>query len=112
MKGYTTMAEPRWEYKVAYVEGWRRISVEGAETYPEEHERQSAFGRRFLNMMSADGWELVNIQLTMPNCGYYIFRRVLAEGAEPDLSVVRREAATHAGEHASQEGAGAQAVSL
>jgi hypothetical protein len=106
------MSDQRWEYKIAYVEGWRRVSVEGEETHPEAHERHSAFGRRFLNMMGADGWELVNIQLTMPNCGYYIFRRVLAEGAEPDLSVVRREAAPHAGEQAAQEGAGAQAVSL
>jgi hypothetical protein len=106
------MAEHRWEYKIAYIEGWRRVSIEGEETYPETHERHSAFGRRFLNMMGADGWELVNIQLTMPNCGYYIFRRVLAEGAEPDLSVVRREATPQAGTDAPQEDAGAQAVSL
>jgi hypothetical protein len=106
------MSAQRWEYKVAYVEGWRRVSVEGDETYPETHERNSAFGRRFLNMMGADGWELVDIQLTMPNCGYYIFRRALAEGAEPDLSVVRREAAPQQGEQAAAESAGAQAVSL
>lgn len=100
----------KWEYKVAYVEGWRRVSVEGVETYPEQHERHSAFGRRFLNMMGADGWELTDIQLTMPNAGYYIFKRELADGAEPDLSVVTR---TPSEEPASAEGsASAQATSL
>lgn len=107
------MNTQRWEYKVAYIEGWRRISVEGVETYPESGERQSAFGRRFLNMMGADGWELVDIQLTMPHRAYYIFKRVLAEGAEPDLSVVYGTASeSHQDEPSAEEDTGAQAVSL
>jgi hypothetical protein len=106
------MDTQRWEYKVAYIEGWRRISVEGAETYPEAHERHSAFGRRFLNTMGADGWELANVHLTMPNCAYYIFRRPLADGAEPDLSVVQGVPAPREHDETSQEDAGAQAVSL
>lgn len=80
----------KWDYKMVYVEGWRRVSVEGDETYPEDHERQSGFGRRFLNSMGADGWELVGIQHTMPGCAYYVFKRPLATGEEPDLSVSRR----------------------
>ena len=42
-----------------------------------------------LNLMGADGWELTGIQHTAPGQGYYIFKRPLADGAEPDLSVVR-----------------------
>ncbi len=106
------MQSQRWEYKVAYVEGWRRISVEGEELFPAQHERHSAFGRRFLNGMGVDGWELVDIQITMPNCAYYVFKRALAEGAEPDLSVVQRTPAQHEGGSTTQDDAGAQAVSL
>ena len=81
----------KWEYKVVFVEGWERVSVEGHETQPEEGERNSAFGRRVLNGLGADGWELTGIQHAMPGRSYMIFKRPLAEGAEPDLSVVRRE---------------------
>lgn len=87
------MDNQRWEYKVAYVEGWERVSVEGVETRPEAGERNSAFGRRFLNEMGADGWELAGLQHTMPGRSYYIFKRPLAPGTEPDLSVVKRERA-------------------
>lgn len=81
----------KWEYKVVFVEGWERISVEGQETRPEQGERNSAFGRRVLNGLGADGWELAGIQHAMPGRSYMIFKRPLADGAEPDLSVVRRE---------------------
>jgi hypothetical protein len=102
-----------WEYKVVYVDGWKRVSVEGTEHHPEPHERRSGFGRRFLNTMGADGWELVGVQVTMPNNAYYIFKRPLADGAEPDLSVVTTAPAQQDGESASeQDEAGAQAVSL
>ena len=80
-----------WEYKVVYVDRWRRTSVEGQETYPEENERSSGFARRFLNGIGADGWELVGIQHTVPGQSYMIFKRPLADGAEPDLSVVKSE---------------------
>jgi len=84
-----------WEYKVVYNNRWERTSVEGHETYPEDGERNSAFARRFLNGLGADGWELVGIEHTHPG-SYYIFKRPLADGAEPDLSVVRRSAAPEA----------------
>ena len=83
------MSAGKWEYKTVYVGGWRRISIEGEEFYPEEGERTSGFARRFLNGLGADGWELAGIQHTAPNQGYYIFKRELADGAEPDVSVVR-----------------------
>ena len=79
----------RWEYKVVYVAGWKRVSVEGEESYPEEGERTSGFARRFLNGMGADGWELTGIQHTAPGQAYYTFKRELAEGAEPDVTIVR-----------------------
>ena len=79
----------KWEYKVVYVAGWKRISIEGEESYPEEGERTSGFARRFLNGLGADGWELSGIQHTAPGQAYYTFKRALADGAEPDLSVVR-----------------------
>jgi hypothetical protein len=85
------METQKWEYKVVFVENWERISVEGQETRPEKGERNSAFGRRMLNQMGADGWELSGIQHTMPGRSYFVFKRPLASGAEPDLSVVRRE---------------------
>lgn len=81
----------RWEYKVAFVEQWERVSVEGHETRPEKGERRSAFGRRFLNTLGADGWELSGVQHTMPGRVYLIFKRPLEGNAEPDLSVVRHE---------------------
>ncbi len=50
------MSAGRWEYKTVYVAGWKRVSIEGEETYPEEGERTSGFARRFLNGLGADGW--------------------------------------------------------
>ena len=79
----------KWEYKVVYVAGWKRVSIEGEESYPEEGERTSGFARRFLNSLGADGWELTGIQHTAPGQAYYTFKRGLADGAEPDLSVAR-----------------------
>lgn len=81
----------RWDYKVVFVEGWERVSIEGQELYPEEGERNSAFGRRILNQLGVDGWELTGIQHAMPGRSYFVFKRSLAEDATPDLSVVRRE---------------------
>src|SRR2546430_14695419 len=80
----------RWEYKVAFVDGWNRTSVEGHESGPEERERNSAFGRRFLNSLGVDGWELAGIQHVSRERAYYVFKRPVAEGAEPDMSVWRR----------------------
>jgi hypothetical protein len=108
-----SMSAGRWEYKVVYVEGWHRISVEGQETHTEERERNSAFGRRVLNGLGADGWDLVGIQHARPGSAYYIFKRPLADGAEPDLSVVRHEAAEQPNTPEQPAGPdGSQAVSL
>ena len=112
----------RWEYKVVYVAGWKRVSVEGEETYPEEGERTSAFARRFLNGMGAAGWELTGIQHTAPGQAYYSFKRGpdsmrnqaagLADGAEPDLSVVRNGIVREQPGGQAASGAGPQAAAL
>lgn len=102
----------RWEYKVVFVDRWRRMSVEGHETHPETNERNSAFARRMLNGMGVDGWELVGIQHTMPGQAYYMFKRPVADGAETDMSVVRREAAPEQAATSHSETSGAQVVSL
>lgn len=103
----------QWEYRVVFVDSWRRASVEGRETYPEENERSSAFARRFLNGLGVEGWELAGIQPTMPGQAYYIFKRELAEGASPDMSVVRgEERQEQPGGSAPDDPAGPEAVSL
>lgn len=101
----------QWEYKVVYVAGWKRVSIEGEESYPAEGERTSGFARRFLNGLGADGWELTGIQHTAPSQAYYTFKRQLADGAEPDLSVVRNGIVREQ-PGASSAGAGPQAVAL
>jgi hypothetical protein len=100
----------RWEYKVVFVDSWRRVSIEGEETHPEEGERTSGFARRFLNGMGADGWELSGIQLTAPGQAYYTFKRELADGAEPDLTVARNGIVREQAQ--SSDPAGPQAVAL
>jgi hypothetical protein len=81
----------KWDYRVMFVEGWERVSIEGQAIYAEEGERNSAFGRRVLNQLGAEGWELSGVQHMGPGRSYFVFKRPLAEGAEPDLSVVRHE---------------------
>jgi hypothetical protein len=102
----------KWEYKVVFVEGWERVSIEGQETRPEEGERNSAFGRRVLNTLGADGWELSAVQHSMPGRSYLIFKRELADGAEPDLSVVKRERPAQPEGQPEAPGGGAQVVSV
>ena len=103
----------RWEYKTVFVDSWRRVSIEGEETYPEEGERTSGFARRFLNGLGADGWELSGIQITAPGQAYYTFKRELADGAEPDVSVVRNGIVREQPSAGQQPGgSGPQAVAL
>jgi hypothetical protein len=79
------MSRQRYEYKVAYVDIRGRASVEGEETLIKEGERMTAFGRRFLNALGEQGWELVGIQFQPMGASFHIFKRPLAEGqqAEP-----------------------------
>lgn len=107
------MDTQKWEYKVAFVEGWERVSIEGNEVRPEERERNSAFGRRVLNQLGSEGWELSAVQHMMPGRSYMVFKRPLAQGAEPDMSVVRREERTEPEAGSNQPSdSGAQVVSV
>ena len=78
------MATQRFEYKVVYVDFRGRISVEGDETFILEGERMTAFGRRVLNGLGTQGWELVAIQHQPMGAAFHIFKRPLAEGQEPE----------------------------
>jgi hypothetical protein len=107
------MSKQRWEYKVAFVDFRGRVSIEGEETMIEEGERMTAFGRRFLNALGEQGWELVDIQMQAGGNAFHIFKRALAEGeqAEPaipiDKSQPRQEPFTmpFPGPHAGHPGA-------
>ncbi len=70
----------QWAYKVAYIDYRGRISVEGVEKLREANERHSAFGRRYMNSLGKDGWELVGIQPLTATSAYYIFKRPAQEG--------------------------------
>ncbi len=78
------MANQRYEYKVAYVDFRGRVSVEGEETLIKDGERMTAFGRRYLNALGAQGWELVGIQPQHMGAAFHVFRRPLAEGQQPE----------------------------
>jgi len=74
----------RWEYKVVYADIRGRVSAEGHETLIQEGERMTAFGRRFLNSLGVQGWELVGIHHQRGPAAFYLFKRPLAAGQEPE----------------------------
>ena len=78
------MAAQRYEYKVVYVDFRGRISAEGEETLIQEGERMTAFGRRYLNGLGVQGWELVAIQHQPMGAAFHVFKRALAEGQNPE----------------------------
>lgn len=55
-------AANQWEYKVVYVDFRGRISSEGSEFIRQEGEHRTGFVRRYLDVLGAEGWELVAIQ--------------------------------------------------
>jgi hypothetical protein len=78
------MSAQRFEYKVVYADLRGRVSVEGDETLIEESERMTAFGRRYLNSLGTQGWELIGIQHQPMGAAFHIFKRPLAEGQQPE----------------------------
>lgn len=78
------MSKQRYEYKVAFVDFRGRVSIEGDETLIEDGERMTAFGRRYLNELGEQGWELVGVQMQHMGNAFHIFKRPLAEGEEPE----------------------------
>lgn len=89
----------RYEYKVAFVDFRGRVSVEGDETLIQEGERMTAFGRRYLNGLGVQGWELISIQPQPMGAAFHVFKRALAEGQDPEpAKPVEKEEATAEGE--------------
>jgi len=65
-----------WEYKVVYMDFRGRASVEGDEQFIVKEERRSAFARRVMNSLGAEGWELVGVQPLWPaETSYLVFKR-------------------------------------
>lgn len=89
------MSKQRYEYKVAFVDFRGRVSIEGEENLIEEGERMTAFGRRYLNALGEQGWELVGIHMHPMGNAFHVFKRALAEGeqAEPAKPIERHESA-------------------
>jgi hypothetical protein len=78
------MSKQRFEYKVAFVDFRGRVSIEGEETLIKDGERMTAFGRRYLNALGEQGWELIGVQTQPMGNAFHIFRRPLAEGEQPE----------------------------
>lgn len=74
----------RFEYKVAFVDFRGRVSIEGEEVLIQDGERMTAFGRRYLNSLGVQGWELVDIQPQPMGAAFHVFKRALAEGQDPE----------------------------
>lgn len=93
MRNILSMSKQRYEYKVAFVDFRGRVSIEGEETLIEDGERMTAFGRRYLNALGEQGWELVGVQPQPAGGAFHIFKRPLAEGeqAEPAKPIEQPE---------------------
>lgn len=87
------MNKQRYEYKVAFVDFRGRASIEGEEILIEDGERMTAFGRRVLNALGEQGWELVDIQPQPGGSAFHVFKRSLGDGerAEPPKPVEKAQ---------------------
>ena len=65
-----------WEYKVAYVDFRGRISSEGVEFIRQQGEHRTAFGRRYLDALGQEGWEVAAVHpLIRMETSYFILKR-------------------------------------
>ena len=65
-----------WEYKVAYVDFRGRISSEGSEFIRQPGEHRTAFGRRYLDVLGQEQWEVATVQpLTRFGTSYFVLKR-------------------------------------
>jgi len=72
----------QWEHKVCYVDFRGRISTEGVEYIRKPEEHRSGFVRKYLDVLGAEGWELVGIHHLRQENAYYVFRRPKQESGE------------------------------
>ena len=72
----------KWEYRVVYVDPRGRISSEGVEFVRQSGENRTAFVKRYLDSLGAEGWELTGIHpLIRTESSYIIFKRAVAAAA-------------------------------
>jgi hypothetical protein len=87
-----------WEYKVVYMDFRGRASVEGDESFIAKEERRSAFARRVMNSLGAEGWEMVGVQPLWPaETSYLIFKREGVGDSAPPAGQEPTEAAPNSG---------------
>ncbi len=66
----------KWEYRVVYVDPRGRISSEGVEFVRQSGENRTAFMKRYLDALGAEGWELTGIHpLARTESSYVILKR-------------------------------------
>ena len=71
----------KWEYRVSYVDFRGRISTEGVEFIRQSGEHRTGFVRKYLDVLGAEGWELVGIHPLRFETSYFILRRPKTEAA-------------------------------
>jgi hypothetical protein len=75
------MAEA-WEYRVVYVDPRGRISAEGVEFVRQSGENRTAFMKRYLDTLGAEGWEVTGVHpLIRMEASYMILKRPKAAAA-------------------------------
>ena len=71
-----------WEYRVVYVDPRGRISSEGVEFLRQSGENRTAFVKRYLDSLGAEGWEVTGIHpLVRMEASYIILKRPRSEAA-------------------------------
>jgi hypothetical protein len=67
----------QFEYRVVYVDPRGRISSEGVEFVRQSGESRTAFVKRYLDNLGAEGWALAGVHpLIRMEASYFILQRV------------------------------------
>ena len=62
-----------WEYRVVYVDPRGRISSEGVEFVRQSGENRTAFMKRYLDTLGAEGWEIAGLHPLVRTESSYVF---------------------------------------
>jgi hypothetical protein len=66
----------QFEYRVVYVDPRGRISCEGVEFVRQSGENRTAFVKRYLDSLGAEGWQLAGVHpLIRMEASYFILQR-------------------------------------
>lgn len=71
----------KWQYRVVYVDPRGRISSEGVEFVRQSGENRTAFMKRYLDTLGADGWEVAGIHPLIRTESSYVILKRRAEAA-------------------------------